>query len=555
MFKLASSLQQLMMPEDRRQWPILLGASLVSGLSRSLFLALVSTAVASRDSEYRTLYAIGIVLLIVAIVAADYFSAIRGREVSTRLAMRLRNGLLDRIGSANLRFVEQEEPSRLHYHLMHTIGVVAGTYFVLLGFANSLVTLAFNFIYIGWLSWVGLVSALLISLIGVRVHWHFERLNEQRRRRLDELGNSNNACHMAYLLGYKELRLSRAKETDYRAQIDGINAEALCETVSEARVSTTGGMATSLFQYLTIAAATLLLPRITDIDSMTVMQLLAAILFTIGPLEGVVGSFASFGRAQVAMDNLHRLTDAVSATRECAPMPDHPGLPPFSSLALRGVTFAFDQNVGGDTEVFRLGPIDFSLRQGEVVFVVGGNGSGKTVLMRLLTGLYRPSGGEILYNGRALSDQDRQAFREQFATVFNDFFLFAELLGQRDTPREVILDWLGHFDLAGKADFEEGCFTTVNLSTGQRKRLALIIALLEKRPLMVLDEFGADQDPEHRERFYREWLPELRKMGCTLMVVSHDDRYFGAADRVVRMDYGHISEIVARQPTNAAQSA
>jgi putative ATP-binding cassette transporter len=545
MFKLASSLKQLMLPEDRRQWPILLGASLVSGLSRSLFLALVSTAVASRGDGLSSLYALGVVVLIACIVMADFFSAVRGREVANRLAMRLRNSLLDKVGSANLRLIEQEQPSRLHYHLMHTIGVVAGTYFVLLGFANSLVTLTFNFIYIGWLSWIGLVSALLISLVGVKMHWFFEQRNVERRRRLDELSNNNSGCHMAYLLGYKELRLSRSKEADYRRQIDGINAEYLDKSVMEARVSTTGGMATSLFQYLAIAAAALLLPLIVEMDPMIVMQLLAAILFTIGPLEGVVNSFASFGRAQVAMDNLHRLTDAVSATRECPPPADHPGLPPFESLALRGVTFAFDAPAGAAAESFSLGPVDFSLRKGEVVFVVGGNGSGKTVLMRLLTGLYRPVDGEILFNGRPLTVPDRQAYREQFSTVFNDFFLFAELLGRRDTAREEILDLLDQYDLAGKSDFRNGRFTSINLSTGQRKRLALLVARLEACPLLVLDEFGADQDPEHRERFYREWLPLLRSAGRTLVVVSHDDRYFDAADRVVHMDFGKIARVVA----------
>ncbi len=543
MFQLASSLQRLVAPDDRRQWPLLLGVSLVSGFSRSLFLALVSTAVASRDSEHWTYYVTGIVLLIVAIVAADFFSAIRGREVSSRLAMRLRDGLLEHIASANLRFVEQEQPSRLHYHLMTTINMVAGTYFVLLGFANSLVTLAFNFLYIGWLSWIGLICALLISLVGIRVHWYFEQRNEERRHHLDELSNANNGCHLAYLLGYKELRLSQKKEADYRDQIKDVNADILKETVAETRISTTGSMATSLFQYLAIAAAALLLPAFSSAEPIKIMQLLAAILFTVGPLEGVVGAFSSFGRARVAMNNLHRLTDAATATHEGRMLAGHPGLPDFESLALRGVTFAFDQGAGDES--FRLGPLDFELHRGEVVFVVGGNGSGKTVLMRLLTGLYRPSEGRILYNGKVLSDQDRLAYREQYATVFNDFFLFSELLGNRDSPRETVLGWLQHFDLAGKTDFRthDGCFTTVDLSTGQRKRMALIVAMLEKRPLMVLDEFGADQDPEHRDLFYRQWLPELRRMGCTLVVVSHDDRYFDAADRVVRMDYGRISEM------------
>lgn len=545
MIKLAKALHTMTAQEDRRHWPSLLGASLVSGVSRSLFLALVTTVVAAGQDNIDWLDITGVLLLIVAILGADYFSGVHGRKVASLLAIRLRKGLLDRIGGANLRFVEKEQPSRLHYHLMHTIGVVSDAYFVMLAFANSLVTLVFNFVYIGWLSWVGLASALLISLVGVQVHWHFERMNTERRRRLDLLNNSNNAHHLAYLQGYKELRLSRAKEADFRRLIGNINEMQMKESVAEARISSLGNMATDLFQYLTIAAAALLLPILAGVDSLTIMQLLAAILFTIGPLGGVVGSFSSFGRTQVSMDNYHRLLEASAATRELATPPGRPVLPAFESLELRGVTFRFERPPGQEGEEFRIGPIDLSLRRGEVVFIVGGNGSGKTVLMRLLTGLYHPSEGTILFNGRPIEEEDRQSFREQFSTVFNDFHLFEELLGQPDLPAEVMCERLDHYDLSGKTRFlaEGRRFTTVALSTGQRKRMALAVSDVERRPLLVLDEFGAEQDPDHRDRFYRQWLPELRAQGQTVVVVSHDDRYFDAADRIVHMDFGQISHI------------
>lgn len=529
---------------------------MVSGVSRGMFIALVGMAVAASEDHLRLGYALAVMLLIAVIVGTDYFSAVRGRQVAARLAMHLRARLLDRIAATNLRFIEREEPTRLHYLVMISVREVSESYFTLISFANALIMLLFNFIYIGWLSWIGLVSALAISLVGVRVHWYYEQKNQPRRRRLDHLNERNVSSHLAFFQGYKELRLSRAKEADYRALIQSINEDYLDNTVEEVRVSTRGDVATKLFQYLAITAAALLLPVLADIEPMTIMQLLAAILFSIAPLETVVGSFASFGRARVAMDNLERLDAAAVATRETLPQLDHPGLPPFESLELRGIQFAFSESGQGDGEGFRLGPLDFSLVRGEVVFIVGGNGSGKTVLMRLLTGLYRPDAGDILFNGRSLADADRQALREQYATVFNDFHLFAELLGQHGLDRSTLGELITHYDLAGKTDYveKENRFSSVSLSTGQRKRLALIVARLEQRPLLVLDEFAADQDPEHRERFYREWLPELRALGCTLIVVSHDDRYFHLADRVVKMDYGRISEVMVNSPASAPQS-
>jgi putative ATP-binding cassette transporter len=246
------------------------------------------------------------------------------------------------------------------------------------------------------------------------------------------------------------------------------------------------------------------------------------------------------------MQHLRRLTREIEATRETMGMVDRTSLPPFEALTLRDLTFEFVQRdaEAQPGETFRLGPVNLSIRRGETLCVVGGNGSGKTVLMRLLTGLYRPTSGQILYNGAVLGDGERQAYREQITTVFGDFFLFRELLGRRDTPAAKVMGWIEHFGLGGKTNFleKDGAFSTVELSTGQRKRLALIVSILDERPIVVLDEFGAEQDPEHRHQFYRDWLPELKRMGKTVIVVSHDDHYFNAADRVVRMDFGRIIE-------------
>jgi ABC-type siderophore export system fused ATPase/permease subunit len=189
-----------------------------------------------------------------------------------------------------------------------------------------------------------------------------------------------------------------------------------------------------------------------------------------------------------------------------------------------------------------------------VVFIIGGNGSGKTVLLRLLTALYHPGAGTILYNGAPLREEERQAYREQFCAVFSDFYLFQELLGASDLQADAVQQWLQRLDLADKTRLEHGSFTSVALSAGQRKRLAFAIAMLEERPICILDEFGAEQDPEHRARFYRDLIPLLREAGKTVIVVSHDDAYFDAGDRVVKMDFGRIvDDYAVATPPRAAR--
>ncbi|MBK8072354.1 MAG: ATP-binding cassette domain-containing protein [Ramlibacter sp.] len=163
--------------------------------------------------------------------------------------------------------------------------------------------------------------------------------------------------------------------------------------------------------------------------------------------------------------------------------------------------------------------------------------------MRVLTGLYQPVGGQILFNGSPVADDQRQAYREQFSTVFNDFHLFQELLGHRELSAERVDALLKVLALEGKTTYEDGRFSTVSLSTGQRKRLAYVVALLDERPVYVLDEFGAEQDPISRRRFYDEWLPALKAAGKTVVVVTHDDAYFDHCDRLVKMDFGRIADI------------
>ena len=104
---------------------------------------------------------------------------------------------------------------------------------------------------------------------------------------------------------------------------------------------------------------------------------------------------------------------------------------------------------------------------------------------------------------------------------------------------------LAEFRLADKTELSDDEFSTLDLSGGQRRRLALIVSLLEKRPILLLDEWTAEQDPEFRIKFYHELLPEMMKAGLTVVVITHDDRYLDELDltaRRIRMDEGRIVE-------------
>ena len=181
------------------------------------------------------------------------------------------------------------------------------------------------------------------------------------------------------------------------------------------------------------------------------------------------------------------------------------------------------------------------MRRPVLVFIVGGNGSGKSTLAKLIAGLYVPDAGEILLDGILVDDRNRELYRQLFSTVFADFYLFDRLLGlglqDLDAQAKTYLEQL---QLTHKVTIENGKLSTTALSQGQRKRLALLTAYLEDRPIYLFDEWAADQDPFFREIFYQQLLPELKQRGKAVLVISHDDRYFHLADRLLKLDYGQI---------------
>ena len=190
-----------------------------------------------------------------------------------------------------------------------------------------------------------------------------------------------------------------------------------------------------------------------------------------------------------------------------------------------------------------------STNAGELVFIVGENGSGKTTLLKLILGLYDPQQGEILLNGETVGPQRRDDYRQFFSAIFFDYFLFDDLVVPNGIDAAVIRDYLQNLDIADKVSIENGHFSTTDLSTGQRKRLALIQVYLENKPILVFDEWAAEQDPTFRRVFYRQLLPDLKRQGKTLIVISDDDRYFDVADRVVRLERGVTHENLALDST------
>ena len=256
----------------------------------------------------------------------------------------------------------------------------------------------------------------------------------------------------------------------------------------------------------------------------------------------VVPPYLSPGLALAEIESLEKKLDAGADPASSSPAPLSPWTKGISRIEVSQLEYTYEARSDG-SPAFHIGPVDLTLNAGEVLFIVGGNGSGKSTFLKVLTGLYPASSGAIRVDGVAVTSRTSAAYRELICTIFTDFHLFSRLYGLLDVPSEAVQGLISQMELSEQTGYAEQRFTRRELSTGQRKRLAMIVALLEDRPIYVFDEWAADQDPVFRHYFYMELLPLLRQRGKTVIAVSHDDRYFRYADRVLTMEYGKVRSL------------
>ena len=271
------------------------------------------------------------------------------------------------------------------------------------------------------------------------------------------------------------------------------------------------------------------------------------LLFLRTPLLSAVGALPTLLSAQVAFNKLN--TFSLTPYRADFPQPEpHPH---WQTLELRDVCFHYPDNS------FAVGPINLTLQRGELVFLIGGNGSGKSTLAMLLTGLYQPASGQILLDGQPLAADKPEDYRKLFSAVFTDVWLFDRLLGPGGKAADSALvdQWMAYLKMTHKLQLDNGRIVDLKLSKGQKKRVALLLALAEERDIILLDEWAADQDPHFRREFYQQLLPLLQQMGKTVFAISHDDHYFQHADRLLEMRSGQLTELTGEERELATRDA
>jgi putative ATP-binding cassette transporter len=567
-------------------------AGLVSGSGNALLISLINRAINHAAFPNALLYFAILALFILVMSTLSQFVLI---HLSQNAIYQLRLKLSQNILSSPLQHLERLGDNRLLATLTDDVRTLTHAVAAIPNICIDLATVIGCFAYLAWLSNILFVLTIAFSSIGI---WCVQtRLGKARYLFASAREEEDNLFKhfQAIITGTKELKLHRARREDFLTRnLKGSAAKLRQKNSTAMRGFAIANGLGQLSQFTSLGFILFVLPLFMHIPLSLLSTYVLTCTFIALPMQNLLNRLPELMRGNIALQKIERMKlslmnhsefDTVAATtsqtdqfEHCqieldqvtymyhpeGPLDGHPDGPPGSP---ENQPESHPENIrkaqgkekkvhhpphlhssdrpmlppSGEEKGFLLGPISLCLRAGQITFIVGGNGSGKSTLAKLIAGLYLPQFGSIYLNGERITNHNLEWYRQHFSAIFSDFYLFDSYLGfnHANLDRDVE-DYLRQLQLDQKVQVQDGVLSTTRLSQGQRKRLALLTAYLEDRPVYLFDEWASDQEPLFRDLFYKEILVKLKERGKVVIVITHDDRYFHLADHLVKLDYGNV---------------
>ncbi len=512
--------------------------TVLSGLANTTILAIINSAAAmisnnNLEPHYFFLYLTTFALYI----HCQRFALSQTVVAIEKFICKARVRIADKIRSAELHFIENSERGDMYTRLTQDSNIISQSALQLIMVAQSGTVLIFSLLYLAWLSPISFLITIIFFNYALYIYLSYLTKIKQQLHIVTQK-EAKFFTYFSHLLdGFKELKMNRQKSDDLFEQIDTLSKETEQLKANAGLQQITGILFTRVSFYLLLAILVFIIPSFHISDTNEIYKISTTVLFITGPIGILVGFSSTISRSNVALENLTeletQLDEVIIETYSQQPLESD-----FKEIQLDKATFSYQDKHG--KSLFSIGPIVLSIKKGEMVFIVGGNGSGKSTLLKLLTGLYYPTTGSLDLNCELIDKRQYTNYRELFAIIFTDFHLFDKLYGLSNIDDKQVKELLCLMELDKKTKYQLGEFSHLDLSTGQKKRLAFVAAILDNKPIYIFDELAADQDPQFRKYFYEVILPDLKQQGKTIIAVTHDDKYFHVADRVLKMEDGQL---------------
>jgi putative ATP-binding cassette transporter len=529
-----------MMRYSRRLLVLAVVAGIISGAANTALLAVINNALNKTHSQGMTLALVFVSLCLVVPltrIVAELLLAHLGQGALYQLRMDLSRQIL----AVPLRRLEEVGVHRLMAALTDDVPSITNIVTVIPILCINIAVALSCLIYMAWLSWPLFFAVLAIIVIGI-ISYQLPVVKSFQYMTLARREGDNLFSHFRALTdGIKELKIHAERRKAFLTDtLETTASKFRRHNIAALTIYTVASSWGQMLVFVVIGLLLFVLSAWFSINIVVMTGFTLTILYLMTPLQVIMNTLPNMGRANVALNNVEELgLSLVPSTTEEDSKKVLPAGTSWHSLELSEVTHSYQRE--GEETLFVLGPINLQIQPGELIFVTGGNGSGKTTLAKLMLGLYTPESGEIRLDGQTISGDMTDYYRQHFSVVFSDYFLFDTLLGLNSEELDAkAREYLVKLHLAHKVKVTDGSFSTTDLSQGQRKRLALLTAYLEDRPIYLFDEWAADQDPLFKEVFYYQILPELKARGKTVIAITHDDRYYHVGDRVIKLDDGQI---------------
>jgi putative ATP-binding cassette transporter len=534
---------RLVRREMQGSLPRLAFMSALGGVSTAAILASVNAGAQTVQAGRADIWSASLFLIaLVLFIKAQHYILIVTTAESESIIHRLRVRILDEVRQAELAGIERIGRSEIIAAVTEDTATMTQAANVLAVTLQGVVLIVFVAFYVAYLSLIAFVLSVIViggasALYHAKSRERIDGMREAARWEAQLIERMNDL-----LEGFKEVRLNSARSKDLIDTISEVSRQAANIKIYTQSESFKQLVFSQSAMYVLLGAIVFVVPTFSEtVDSSSTTKNAMAVLFVVGTCFGLMQTISMMAAADAAADHVEeleaRLREAISSAPADVPEPQ----PRFEKIEIRDLVFRYPDKP--NEPGFEIGPIDFILNRGELVFITGGNGSGKSTFMKVLAGLYSPTQGRIALDGVEIDNNSRETYRLLMTAVFSDSHLFSYLYGIAGPEPAELEKLLAQFELSDKTHLVDGAFNTLDLSGGQRKRLALLVGLLEKRPILLLDEWAANQDPDYRRKFYHQILPDLQKAGLTVVVVTHDDRYLDELDlpaRRLRMEEGRF---------------